>query len=328
MSFAFHISLPVLCLTLLLTPYTARAAETIDFPPAVPTADVAAEPLEPTPAPKKEEVEHNTQLPQPSSEGSTTSTPQPESSATQQNPAQEPEQKADLLPILDQVEALDNGLILLELFSSQACTFCPPADTQMAMFLNRKNLISLSCHIDYFDVKTGSLALPFCSTRQSIYESSLRAGPKYTPQMVVNGAYNAVGYRQTDIKAALENGLNAPLPALDIAPMDEPNLFELTLPAAEKTDAKIWLMVFDKPRMQVIAEGAHKGKTMTYYNIVSNAGLLGAWDGSAKSLRFDAKLKETSRGFAVIVQDSATGRTLHAGQYLVEDDTKPHASKN
>lgn len=311
--FAFHIFLPILCLTLFFAPHSAKSAETIDFPPAVPTATVASEPLEPAPAAA------------PSSDRDTKESPPP---AETQPEEQATEQKADLLPVLDQIGTLENSFILLELFSSQACTFCPPADTQMAMFSNRKNLISLSCHIDYFDVKTGSLSLPFCSTHQSVYESTLRAGPKFTPQIVVNGQYNAVGYKKNDIKTALETGLKAPLPALDIAPMDEPNLFELTLPAAEKTDAKIWLMVFDKPHTQVVSEGINKGKTMTYYNIVSNAGLLGSWDGTQKSLRFDAKLKGTSKGFAVIVQDSKTGAVLRAGQYLTATPSKAPADKD
>jgi len=211
--------------------------------------------------------------------------------------------------------------IVVELFSSQACVFCPKADALLAELSRQENLIALDCHVDYFDVKTGALSLPFCSSRQSMYEASLRAGPKYTPQMVINGRYNAVGYRRDEALKALERAAKDHIVPAKIVPVADSTLFELQLASLEDGDGpetmKIWLIVFDQPHEIKVAEGGNSGKDIVYEHIVSNAGLLGEWDGSQHSVHFDAKLSEQAKGFAVLVQDQKTGRIVAASQYLL-----------
>ena len=102
------------------------------------------------------------------------------------------------------IKGAGGGPVVLELFSTQACTFCPRADALMADLVDHPSLIALSCHVDYFDVEVGSRALPVCSSRQISYEGAMKHGPKYTPQMVFNGRLNAIGYREHDVAAMLE----------------------------------------------------------------------------------------------------------------------------
>ncbi len=208
-----------------------------------------------------------------------------------------------------------SGINVLELFSTQACTFCPKADEMMSQFINRDDTIALSCHVDYFDVKQGSRALPLCSTRQSAYEVSLEKGSKYTPQIVVNGQYDAVGYRMSDIIVALKKGAIAPVPRAKITSVGE-GLHTVHLPALSTNGThKVWLMVYDNPQNVTVQDGGNKGKNITYYNLVSNAGFLGEWDGQGKKITFNAKMTETSKGFAVIVQNTTSNQITVAGKY-------------
>lgn len=268
-----------------LPPFSARAE---DRPPAVPVAEVQAEVLTP---------------PAPAADAPAVAGPG--------DPAQTP------------VEGLATGPVVVELFTSQACSFCPKADALLGALANSPDVIALSCHVDYFDVKTGSLSHPFCSARQVEYESTLRAGPKYTPQMVINGQYDVVGYRRADVlttirRARKERALVTP--DLQITDKGE---FLLSLPALGENEGgaeayEIIIVAFDKPHTVTVAEGANAGKSIVYTNVVRNVGLLGAWDGQAKSLRFDPKMGEGSLGFAVLVRGRADGQIVAAAQY-----TKP-----
>lgn len=215
------------------------------------------------------------------------------------------------------IPEIGKDLTVLELFSTQACTFCPKADALMKQLTEIENLIALSCHVDYFDVTVGSLSQPICSTRQIAYENSLDSGPKYTPQMIVNGRYDAIGYMTGELNAAFEKAEIYPLHAVSVLRRED-GLFDLALPDLEIKEYKIWLLVFDQPKNIIVQDGANRGKEMVYYNIVSNAGFLGNWNGAAKTVKFDAKLNAQSKGFAVLVHDADSEHIVAAEQYLVK----------
>ena len=262
-------------------------AEVIDLPPAVPVDTVEVQSLLPPP-------QKATKLPK--------------------------IDKNDISPILPKEKVPEitipkgDGLVVLELFSTQACTFCPKADALMEHFMDRKDIIALSCHVDYFDVEQGSLALPICSTRQVNYEGSLDIGPKYTPQMVFNGRVDAIGYREQEVLRGINQARSAAIIPLSVY-KNEDDTFLLSLPSAQTGTYKVWLFVYEPPVDHVIQSGANKGKAMTYYNLISKAGYLGAWDGRAKALKFNPKLADMSKGFVVIVQDNANNHIIAATKF-------------
>ena len=213
---------------------------------------------------------------------------------------------------------VSSNLAVLELFSTQACVFCPKADAMMKNLIERDDLIALSCHVDYFDVGSGSRALPFCSTRQIAYEKSLDQGPKYTPQMIVNGQYDVIGYKQEEVNATLAKLESQPIKRGTIM-QSEHGLYRVSLPDMDfiqDRNYEVWLMVFDLPQKVKIADGGNIGQEITYYNLVSNVGLLGKWNGQSKEIIFDAKLNQESKGFAVIVQEMQKNHVVVAAQYL------------
>ncbi len=265
----------------------------IDLPPAVPVGDVSAEalPLPDLSSSSKEQNEGNTQ-------------------DTKVFSAPSVVKSSSLLPPLTK----NNGGIVLELFTTQACTFCPKADEAMKGFLAHDDVIALSCHVDYFDVQEGSLSLPICSTRQIAYEKSLNIGPKYTPQMVMNGRYDAIGYHEGEVSLALKKANKSPFTSVSIREQAN-GLFSFVLPYVSVGEYKIWLFVYEMPIHHKITDGANLGKDMTYYNVISKAGFLGAWNGQPKVIQFNPKMGATSKGFAVLVQDAQSNHILIAGKF-------------
>ena len=295
------------------------AANSVDIPPAVPVDDVTAEML---PVPKSQNsLADRADSSSDNYDSSTGQAVDPENfSQNSKNPQNPNTNKGgiDADSIFNSSSLNSNSLVVVELFSSQACVFCPKADALAGELLKDPNMVVLSCHVDYFDVKSGSLSHPFCSTQQAAYESTLRAGPKYTPQMVIDGRYDAIGYRKGDVLKAIGRARRDDnLLRLKLVKDKNSNNYILYLPEYKNSNLmKIYVLVFDLPHKLVISGGGNKGKNMTYYNVVSNVGLLGEWNGNRKILRFDPKLRSGAKGFAVLVHDVKNGHIVAAAKYI------------
>lgn len=215
-------------------------------------------------------------------------------------------------PVLSQEPA---PIVVLELYSSQACVFCPAADRFFGDLVQTTSLIGLACHVDYFDVRQGSLARHFCSERQSDYMTRLRAGPNYTPQMVVNGHIDVVGYRHDKVSEALKEAALDGVEQVDIAPAADKGSYTLALPEAAAGEYTLWLMVYDRPHDVKIAEGNNRGALVTYVNVVSDLKALDPWDGTAQVRTVPTDLTDANAGFVVLAQDAKTGRVVAAGRF-------------
>ncbi|MCB9988255.1 MAG: DUF1223 domain-containing protein [Rhodospirillales bacterium] len=212
----------------------------------------------------------------------------------------------------------DKAPVVIELFSSQACVFCPQADRLFADLVRQNDVIGLACHIDYFDVTKGSLARPFCTTRQNDYMQALRAGPNYTPQIVVNGRIDAVGYKMKEVATALKDQQGKEPVALSIVKTAQPGVFKVVLPALGVTLSQplhLWMAVYDRPHQITVAEGQNRGQVMEYLNVVSTLVDLGEWDGREGGKIVQPMFKDTNAGFVVLAQDSGPDGIMAAGQY-------------
>ena len=221
-----------------------------------------------------------------------------------------------------QVQPLATGKewVVLELFSSQACTFCPKADQLFFELIKSENIIGVSCHVDYFDVHAGSLARPFCTARQNWYMQSLGAGPNYTPQLIVNGAADVIGYKSDDVKAAIKKAQEETrVTPIAIASGTADGSFNLSWSTKTRTadteQTVLWLMLLDKPHDLEIAEGRNKGQKLSYVNIISDIEERGEWDLSAQNKTISVTLSDQQAGFVIIAQGKKTGHILAAGQY-------------
>lgn len=220
------------------------------------------------------------------------------------------------IPPLD----LNQATVFIELFSSQACVFCPQADKLFAHFLEQSHILGISCHIDYFDVEQKSLSKPFCTERQNWYMDVLRAGPNYTPQMVMNGRYDVVGHKTEDIENTLKKAKKDGILPIGIK-SGEGKGFILSLPEI-KTDKNsnitLWMVLYDKRHELNISGGRNRGKAMNYMNIADKLEDLGAWNGEAQEKILKLEFSNNHKGFVILAQDKSNGHILAVGDYIFQ----------
>lgn len=204
--------------------------------------------------------------------------------------------------------------VVIELFSSQACTFCPPADRFMGQLVQQQGVIGLSCHVDYFDVRKGALSKSFCTQRQTNYIKALKVPAHYTPQMVVNGHMDVIGYEADKVSAAILKGRAERMERIVIT-RDADGMYSYPLPVKDLAgqDVHLWLAVFDKPHDKTVQEGGNRGKRVTYYNVISQLTDLGTWTGTAQKKMISPAMTSANAGFAILAQNTKTGKIIAAG---------------
>lgn len=200
--------------------------------------------------------------------------------------------------------------VVVELFSSENCPACPPADAFMKTLSASKGVIALSCHVDYFGNTSGNMGRPFCTDRQAEYIARMGRKSHFTPHMMINGHISEVGYETEKISAKLMKARAERVGSVLIT-QRVAGVYDFTLPSANKrTAAKIWLAVYDKPK--TVNE---RGRSMTYYNVVKRYIPLGEWNGSVLSSAVSPIIDKNSAGFAIVVQDIKSAKVLAAGDF-------------
>lgn len=205
--------------------------------------------------------------------------------------------------------------VVLELFTSQSCSSCPPADKILAEVAKQDNIIALSCNVTYWNHLhwKDTLSKEFCTERQRQYVQTLQSRGPYTPQVVANGKHEMVGNRNADVrrhifmetKAAAVKPINLSLSGDNL---------DITLPTTEAGEYTLLLFTHGNMHEQSIPSGENRGKTVSYTNPVENIIDLGTWDGTGKSLSHDIS-EEKAAGYVVLAQkDGVTGPVIAAAQ--------------
>ena len=176
---------------------------------------------------------------------------------------------------------------VIELFTSQGCSSCPPADKLAGELARDPSLIVMSLAIDYWDYLgwKDTLALPGHANRQRAYSKARGDREVYTPQVVVNGVAHTLGSDKSAIEHAIkhtrkqEGTLSLPL-TMSVA---NDNI-SISIPAAKDANAKgeIWLCPITKDVTVSIGKGENTGHTVTYHNVVRRWVKLGDWNGAAR----------------------------------------------
>ncbi|MFA5593198.1 MAG: DUF1223 domain-containing protein [Micavibrio sp.] len=231
-----------------------------------------------------------------------------------------PEPAATLPPAPSMRTPAAPAPVVLELFTSQGCAFCPPADELMGQMIKQPGIIGLACHVDYFSVRKNNLGKGFCTKRQNDYQRLIGRGPRYTPQLIVNGRADMIGYEGGKISAAILKARAQKLSPITLTKSDsmEQGVYNVSFPALALNGAraKLWLAVYDSPKRLAVTEGRNLGKTVTYYNVVSRLDDLGEWDGAAMVRGVNAYYAPENGGIAILAQDQQTGNIIAAGQAL------------
>lgn len=206
-----------------------------------------------------------------------------------------------------------DNVVLVELFTSQGCSSCPPADKNLAELTGRDDVLPLSMHVDYWDYLgwRDTFANREYTERQYEYRRQMGARVVYTPQMIVQGVIDVPGYRPDLIEQAVSaaGGLER---TTSIQIENIGGMWEAGISGGQNNQqSTIWLAAYDKIRSVEIERGENAGRTIVYHNVVDSLMRVGPWHGG-QDQRINLPKPSDGEGVAVWLQDHATGQIIAA----------------
>ncbi len=222
-----------------------------------------------------------------------------------------------LLSFIFAGNTLAGDLVVVELFTSQGCEKCPPANKLLAELAEEENILALSWHVDYWDYQgwKDTLANPEHTRRQENYNQALGRNGVYTPQIIINGRHEVVGSHKLDLYQTIQSALIANELPMTVRLEGGLTGLQVRLDGSEdNSGAVVKLVWYDSLQKIKIGAGANTGKTIAYTNVVRNVKNLGEWQGETITLPID--LRDPDRGgadcLAILVQDGETGPIIGA----------------
>lgn len=196
---------------------------------------------------------------------------------------------------------------VLELFTSQGCSSCPPADKLIAEYANDPSVIAMSLAVDYWDYLgwKDTLALAGHSNRQRAYAKARGDRHVYTPQMVIDGKVHTLGSDKAAIeKAILQERAGALQLPVQVARSGDKLTVTVAAAKDDKGQAEVWICPITRSVKVAIGRGENSGQTITYTNVVRRWIKLGDWSGKAQSFDVPVKDVQTDQidSAAVVVQ--------------------------
>jgi hypothetical protein len=200
--------------------------------------------------------------------------------------------------------------VVLELFTSQGCSSCPPADALLAKLTEEPGVVTLSYAVDYWNYLgwRDTLSSPANSERQRDYARVRGDGKVYTPQLVVDGVMHVNGSNEAAIEMAMrKTGAQLAKAKVDIAMRAEADTLVIDIGAApassDKRAATVWLALAKDKETVSITRGENRGQKITYHHPVRELSPVGMWKGDAMTIRLplkDLKAKSGDRLFALL----------------------------
>jgi hypothetical protein len=209
--------------------------------------------------------------------------------------------------------AQQTGPVVVELYTSQGCSSCPPADKLLGELVGRDDVIPLSLHVDYWDYlgwrdEFGSSAY---SKRQRAYARAAGKRTVYTPQMIIHGQDFIVGSRPRQVKASLsKSGSRKSSVALSVEQGGGRMKISISPTASDVGKSVIHVIGYTKKSTVNIKRGENAGRSITYHNTVRSWNTIGKWNGR-KAHSLTAKMPKAD-GVVVIVQSEGYGPVLAA----------------
>lgn len=205
--------------------------------------------------------------------------------------------------------------VVVELYTSQGCSSCPPADKLMHDLAARDDVIALALHVDYWDYIgwKDEYANPAYTRRQQKYAHVAGRNMVYTPQMIIAGQDDVVGARSMELADLIAKHSQQPA-TTRVQATRQGNVLTVTAetdgPLAAASN--IHLVRYDPERVAKITRGENAGRTLTYNNVVADWQVVGQWDGTAP-----LEMSVTVSGdmpAVVLVQMPGPGRILAAAR--------------
>lgn len=195
---------------------------------------------------------------------------------------------------------------VVELFTSQGCASCPPADATLRKLIQNGDVVGLSYHVDYWNYLgwADSLASKENTERQYGYARALGRNNVYTPQAVVNGRDHVKGadiqtiYNRLDTFSRAGEGLNVPVKAQRVAD-------EIEIDIGSGTGkADVIVAYFTREQVVDVQKGENQGKQISYWHSVYDVQTVGMWEGNAMTVKLPASVMQKAKkgGCAILLQ--------------------------
>jgi hypothetical protein len=199
---------------------------------------------------------------------------------------------------------------VLELFTSQGCSFCPPADQLLAVMARLPDIVAVSFPVDYWDYIgwRDTLASPAFTARQKAYAVAYGKGQVYTPQVIVNGLAGAAGGDRGEIEQTIETAkgrdgaLSVPLRLSEAG-----GHYMVEVAEGGGGPAGVFALRVARSSTVHIQRGENAGRAVTYTNVVRAIDKLGEWTGQTASFEMPGKPPD-GEGFVVLLQKGTPER--------------------
>ncbi|WP_439580102.1 DUF1223 domain-containing protein [Elioraea sp.] len=209
------------------------------------------------------------------------------------------------------------GPVVLELFTSQGCSACPPADKLLARLARDSGVIALSFHVPYWDHMgwRDPFALAVSVQRQRGYARAMKERSIYTPQLVVQGTAHTVGHDRAAIERLMTQAPTAAMIVVSVASRQPPTL-SVTVPALAlpQGGAQLWLVAYSRSEVRQVIDGENAGHTLHHTNVVRWAAPVAAIEAVPVVLTLAATEAEGADAVALVLQRPRHGPILAAGQ--------------
>lgn len=215
-----------------------------------------------------------------------------------------------------------NSPVVIELYTSQGCASCPPADELLNELVEHDGVLPLALHVDYWDYIgwADTFGKPAFSERQKSYARKMGRKSVYTPQMVIGGMDDIQGNATMQVVALIaEHRMNPFAEGMVTVEISAQDGGGVTISAQARSvldyAADVQIVRYLEEATVEIMAGENAGREITYRNIVTDWIVLDAWDGAAPFSYTVSEALPEGTGMAVLVQEQGLGPILGAARY-------------
>jgi hypothetical protein len=216
--------------------------------------------------------------------------------------------------------------LVIELFTSQGCSSCPPADALLGKLAERKDILALSLPVTYWDMLgwKDTLASEANTRRQKGYASAMGRGGIYTPQMIIDGTADVVGSREPQVESIVA-ARTADMKNVPISLSETSGALHISIGAGtpKSGEATVWLFHILGHAWVHIEAGENQGRNLFFRNSVRDVRAIGIWKGQPLALDLPRSdpLGSSYDAVAVVLQDGGYGRII--GAALLDSPENP-----
>lgn len=185
--------------------------------------------------------------------------------------------------LVGSVSTAQDSKVVVELYTSQGCSSCPPADKLLAEMVQRDDVIALAFHVDYWDYLgwKDAFGSPAFTARQHGYAQAAQAATVYTPQMVIGGVDHVIGSKAMDVMDHV-NAHRATPDRVALQAVRNGSIVQIQAQAkaAGLGGMTVRIVRYHLEQTVEIKRGENAGKSISYVNIVTSVQAIGRWDGA------------------------------------------------